>query len=85
MGGASGMRIGVTASATPENWPQEECGEQSGVPLLPFSAGNGITIHGGFKDQLVIVDVGSKTVLIDVSALAEKFDEFLPKVYTPNF
>jgi hypothetical protein len=53
----------VTASATPENWPQEECGEQSGVPLLPFGAGNGITIHGGFKDQLVIVDVGSKTVL----------------------
>jgi hypothetical protein len=80
MGGASGMRIDVTASATSENWPQEQCGEQPGVPLLTFSDGNGITGHGRFEDRLVIVDVGSKTVLIDVSAPAEKFDEFLPKV-----
>jgi acetolactate synthase small subunit len=31
------------------------------------------------KDQFIIVDVESETVVIDVSAASDKFDEFLPK------
>jgi hypothetical protein len=32
------------------------------------------------KDRFIIVDVGGETVLIDVEAPADKFDEFLPDV-----
>jgi hypothetical protein len=33
----------------------------------------------GFKERFVIVDVEGETVVIDVAAPADKFDEFLPK------
>jgi hypothetical protein len=38
-----------------------------------------ISSSEGYKDRFVIVDVGGQTVLIDVAARADKFDEFLPK------
>jgi hypothetical protein len=32
-----------------------------------------------FKDRFIIVDVGGEMVLIDVTARADKFEDFLPK------
>jgi uncharacterized protein YjbI with pentapeptide repeats len=78
VGGASGMRIDVTITSTPQNYPVEVCGEQPCVPLYPTSE-FAISSYEGSKDRFVIVDVGGETVLIDVFAPAHRFDEFLPK------
>jgi hypothetical protein len=79
VGGASGMRIDVTTSSTPENYPRKFCREEPCVPLYPLSNESGYGSFEGHKDRFVIVDVGGETVLIDVSATTDKFDEFLPK------
>jgi hypothetical protein len=78
VGGASGKRIDVTYASTPENYPRDFCGEEPCVPLYPTSE-FGILSYDGWKDRFVIVEVGGETVVIDVSAPADKFDEFLPK------
>jgi hypothetical protein len=78
VGGASGMRIDVTTSSTPKNYPQEVCGEQPCIPLYP-SGKTPILSYEEFKYRFVIVDVGGEPVLIDVAAPTDKFDEFLPK------
>jgi hypothetical protein len=65
VGGLSGKQIDVAASSTRY------------VPLYP-----GIYVlpsDEGLKDRYVIVDVGGETVVIDVVAPADKFDEVLPK------
>jgi hypothetical protein len=46
--------------------------------LHPISESTSI-IFEGRKDRLIILDVGGETVVIDVAAPADKFDEFLPK------
>jgi hypothetical protein len=79
VGGASGMRIDVTTSSTPKNYPKKFCGEQPCVPLYPLSHDSGILGYEGSKDRFVIVDVGGQTVIIDVAAGTDKFEEFLPK------
>jgi hypothetical protein len=66
--------LDVTASSTLENYPRDLCGEQPCVPLF-----SGIIAYPELKDQFIIVDVESETVVIDVSAASDKFDEFLPK------
>jgi Pentapeptide repeats (8 copies) len=92
VGGASGVRIDVTASSTPENYPKDFC-DFGGpcVPLYPLSDANGIgrsAVYGiggsaayeGFKYRFVIVDVSEgETVIIQVSAPTRTFEEFLPK------
>jgi hypothetical protein len=78
VGGASGMRIDVTVSSTPENYPRDFCGEEPCVPLYPTSE-SWLGSFEGFKDRFIIVDVGGETVLIDVAAPAEKFAAFSPK------
>jgi hypothetical protein len=78
VGGASGMRINVTSTSTPENYPQDVCGEQACVPLYT-SGGSVIVSYEGSKDRFVIVDVGSETVLINVAAATEKVDALSPK------
>jgi hypothetical protein len=35
----------------------------------------------GVRDRYVIVDLGGETMLIDVAAPADKFDELLPKAH----
>jgi uncharacterized protein YjbI with pentapeptide repeats len=75
VGGASGMRIDVTASSTLENYPKDFCGEHC-VALYP----PGISSTKGFKDRVIIVEVEGKPVVIDVAAQADKFEDFLPKV-----
>jgi hypothetical protein len=76
MSGASGLRIDVTLSSTPENYSRALCGEQPCVPLT----GTGIVSTKGWKDHFIIVDVDGEPVVIDVSAAsADEFDEFLPK------
>jgi uncharacterized protein YjbI with pentapeptide repeats len=74
VGGASGMRIDVTLSSTPENYPRHLCREEPCVPLY-----QGIGSYADWKDRYIIVDVEGDTVVIDVSAPASKFEEFLPK------
>jgi len=80
VGNASGKRIDVTLTSTPENYPQDICGEGSPcVPLYLLSEKSPISSYDGWKDRFVIVDVGGETVLINVSAPKDKFDKFLPK------
>jgi hypothetical protein len=83
VGGASGMRIDVPVTSTPENYPQEVCYGTPCVPLYPLSTGfpseNVIIDSEGFKYWFIIVDVGGETVVIPAIAKPDKFDEFLPK------
>jgi uncharacterized protein YjbI with pentapeptide repeats len=80
VGGASGMRIDVTASSTPENYPKDLCGGQPCVPLFKGSTDESMTVSAeGWKDRFAIVDVGGETVVIDVAAPADRFDAVLPK------
>jgi hypothetical protein len=73
--GASGVRIDVTNTSPPESYPHWYCDEQPRVLLFP----SGVASFVGRKDRFVIVDVGGETVVIDVGAPEDKFDEFLPK------
>jgi len=74
VGGASGMRIDVTLSATPKNYPRQFCNQEPCVPLY-------LAIHSSpdWKDRFVVVDVEGETLVLDVAAPASKFEEFLPK------
>jgi hypothetical protein len=76
VGGTSGIQIDVTTTSALENYPQEHC-PQPCVLLYPASESE-IGSYEGSKDRFVIVDVGGKTVLIDVSAPADKLEEFAP-------
>ena len=79
VGEVSGKQIDVTVTSTPGNYPKEVCGEQPCVPLYTLSDENVILVYEGFKDRFVIVDIEGQTVLIDVFAPADRFEEFLPK------
>ena|SRR5215211_152154 len=80
VGGASGMRIEVTASSTTENYPRDLCGGLRCVPLFRGSTDESMILSSeGRKDRFAIVDVGGETVLIDVAAPADYFDAVLPK------
>jgi hypothetical protein len=77
VGGASGVRIDVMETSTPENYPQDICGEQPCVPLFP--PGPTMLIPEGVKNRFVIADVEDKTVVINVVAPADESEEFLLK------
>jgi hypothetical protein len=71
IGDASGRGIDVTA-------PPDLC--PYGRPCIPLYYGpTQIAIWSGWKDRIVIVDVEGRRVVIDISAPADKFDEFLPE------
>ena len=78
VGNATGKQIDVTDSSTPESYPQSSCGEKPCVPLYGGSSME-VIVSGGSKDRFAIVDVGGETVVINVAAPTDKFDEFLPK------
>jgi hypothetical protein len=93
VGDASGMRIDVTATSKLENYPRDDC-VQPCVFLYPAIAlkcceppeVSGTSIQRGSmriyeetKDQYIIVDVKGVPVVINISAPADKFDEFLVK------
>jgi len=78
VGGASGMRIAVAVTSTPENYPKDLCSEHPCVPLYPLTE-RPLSSYEGWKSRFIIVDVGGEPVVIDVSAPAARFDEFLPK------
>ncbi len=80
VGGVPGVRIDITATSIPENYA-EYCGGQPCVPLFPTGATHMVSFapHVGFKNRIVVVDVKGKPVVVDVSAPADKFDEFLLK------
>jgi uncharacterized protein YjbI with pentapeptide repeats len=54
------------------------------IDVTPSST-RGVDLYGdigsyeGYKDRFIIVDVGGETVIINVFAPPDKFDEFLPK------
>jgi uncharacterized protein YjbI with pentapeptide repeats len=81
VGGASGMRIDVTVTSAPENYPRDDC-EQPCVFLYPTSHewihGGSIRIYEETKERYIIVDVKGETVVINVRALPDMFSEFLP-------
>jgi hypothetical protein len=80
VGGTSGMRIDVTASSTPENYPRKICGKQPCVPLYPIGGWDIFsTPPGAGKDRYVIVEIGGEAVVINVFAPPGKFDTFSPK------
>jgi uncharacterized protein YjbI with pentapeptide repeats len=84
VGGASGMRIAVALTSTPENDPQEVCQGTPCVPLYPLNhrfPSENMTIDSEdyTKYRFNIVDVGGETVVIPATAKTDKFDEFLPK------
>jgi hypothetical protein len=68
----------MTETATPEAYPRAYCGNKPCVPLFR-SGGLSIVSYADWKDRFIIVDVEGETVVIDVSAPTDKFDEFLPK------
>ena len=78
------MRIDVTAASIPENYPRAICGwGQDGwqpcVALFPTTSYLEIVSYPEWKNRFVIVDVKGETVVIEVAAPADKFEEFLPK------
>jgi hypothetical protein len=78
VGGAPGMRIDVTYGGA--FLPRDVCGEYACVPLFTFGkSGVRASAHDEAKTRFVIVDIGSETVVIGVNAVADNFDEFLPK------
>jgi hypothetical protein len=83
VGDAAWVRIDVTATSIPENSPLDYCGEQPCIPLFLLGREEGQTLnmasYDEFKDRFVIVDVEGETMVIDVAAPADEFDEFLPK------
>jgi hypothetical protein len=80
VGGESGKQIDVTYSSTSENHSRDFCGRDPCVPLYKGATSESpIVRYEGWTDRLIIVDVGKETVIIDVAAPADKFDEFLPK------
>jgi uncharacterized protein YjbI with pentapeptide repeats len=78
VGSASGVQIDVTDVSAPDNYSQD-CGDKPCVLLYRTSSNGWIVSREGWKYRFFIVDVEGTTVLIDTSALADKFDEFLPK------
>ena len=53
------------------------CGGTPCVPVFPTKGVEIVSFVGG-KDRFVIVDVRDETVIIDVGASADKFEEFAP-------
>ena len=79
VGGVSGMRIEVTTTSAPRNYPRHHC-ERPCVLLYQVSMAPVIcSVEERSKHWFVIVDVGGKTMVIDISAPEDKFDEFLPR------
>jgi hypothetical protein len=80
VGGACGKLIDVMASSMPENYTRKVCDDKPCIPLYPASVAP-MASYEGWKDRFIIasVSVGGETVLIDVAAPVEKFDQFLPK------
>jgi hypothetical protein len=79
VGGASGVQIDVTDVSAPENYHPQGCDEKPCVPLYTSGGESVIVIWEGGKHRFDVVDVGSETVVIHVTAPTGKFDEFLPK------
>jgi pentapeptide repeat protein len=78
VGGATGVRTDVTPTSTTTDCDGHPCvrlfptTDQEGTDILIYGAGKG-------KDRFIIVDLGGETVVIDIYAEEEDFDEFLLK------
>jgi Pentapeptide repeats (8 copies) len=76
VGGEAGMQIDVT---TPTSM-QEDCGGgPCVVPLFPTDTGEEVYLIREGMERFVIVDLGGGTVVIDIHAPVDKFDEFHPE------
>jgi hypothetical protein len=73
------MQIDVATTSTPDNYPRDVCRGRPCVPLFPIGDSSGMVSYVEAKNRFIIVDVEGETVIIDISASADKFDVFLPK------
>jgi hypothetical protein len=78
VGSAAGVQIDVTNISAPDTYPQE-CSDKPCVLLYKTSGNSVIYVREGWKYRFFIVDIEGTTVLIEISAPADEFDEFLPK------
>jgi uncharacterized protein YjbI with pentapeptide repeats len=80
VGDKSGWQIDVTDTSAPEKYPQDVCGDEPCIPLYAGARESTIvSVHDNWKYRFIFLDVGGETVVINVAAPADKFDEFLPK------
>jgi hypothetical protein len=73
------MRIDVTVTSTPGNYPKEDCGEQPCVPLYTLSDEDGIVGYEGFKDRFVIVDVAARRYSSTLRLRQRSLTSFCPR------
>jgi uncharacterized protein YjbI with pentapeptide repeats len=75
IGGLSGVRLDISPKRAFE--PLDICTSRC-VPLYP-SSGSAVASYEKARDRFFVVDVGAETVVIDIAAPLDEFDEFLPK------
>ena len=72
VGGASGVQFEAEVSSVP--------GDEQEIPLWQMGTPDSEWIMWrGVKDQITVLDVGGETVIIDVAAPEDRFEELLPK------
>ena len=78
VGSVTGQQIDVTVASTPENYPQV-CGQGQPCVDLYYTNFTGVVAFEGRTERFVILDVGEETVVVNVSAPADKRKEFFSK------
>jgi hypothetical protein len=78
VGGVSGVRFETEMSSAPRDYP-EDCGDAPCIPVWQMEDGSEWLMWLGAKEQITILDVGDKTVIIDVGAPEDDFEKRLPK------
>ena len=78
VGGVSGTQLDAVVSPAPRDYPQE-CPAPC-VPGWDLSEGpEAYDFLSGYKVRLIVLDVEGQTVIVDIEAPEETFEEFLPK------
>lgn len=76
VGGATGVRFNARLNSIPENYPPG-CGEPC-VPAYPVGDTQ-LDFFPGDREQNFVLEVGEETVIVTITAPADRFEEFLPK------
>jgi hypothetical protein len=78
VGGVSGVRFETEMSSAPRDYP-EDCGDTPCIPVWQMEDDSEWIMFLGAIDQITILDVGDKTVIIDVLAPEDDIEKRLPK------
>lgn len=76
VGGATGVRFNARLTSIPENYPPG-CGEPC-VPAYPVGDTQ-LDFFPGDRERNIVLEVGDQTVIVTITAPADKFEEFVPK------